>query len=70
MPQLITYGLATYSNDQRFQIFHEPPNDWKLQIQFPKLSDEGVYECQVATSEANIFKRIRLSVVGKENLHY
>ena len=65
-PHLLTYGLATYSNDARFQIIHEQPNDWKLQIQFPQKSDEGVYECLVSSSPP-IRRRIQLRVVGESS---
>jgi len=63
-PHLLTFGLNTYSSDGRFQVYHEPPNDWKLQIQFPSEDDEGLYECQVA-SNPPLLRRIRLSVVGE-----
>lgn len=63
-PHLLTFGLTTYSSDSRFQIFHEQPNDWKLQIQFPQLSDEGIYECLVS-SNPPLVRRTRLSVIGE-----
>ena len=47
-----------------FQIFHEQPNDWKLQIQFPNLDDSGVYECLVSTNPP-LVRRTRLTVIGK-----
>jgi len=49
-PHLLTYGRQTYSSDARFQIIYEKPNNWKLQIQFTKQSDVGLYECQVSTN--------------------
>jgi len=64
-PHLLTFGLTTYSNDARIQIFHEQPNDWKLQIQFPRLDDEGVYECLVSANPP-LVKRVRLVVVVPE----
>ena len=63
-PHLLTFGLTTYSTDSRFQIFHEQPNDWKLQIQFPQLSDQGIYECLVS-SNPPLVRRTRLTVIGK-----
>ncbi len=63
-PHLLTFGLTTYSSDARFQIFHEQPNDWKLQIQFPNLDDSGVYECLVSTNPP-LVRRTRLTVIGK-----
>ena len=47
------------------QVFHEQPNDWKLQIQYPtREEDEGLYECMVS-SNPPILKRTWLSVVGE-----
>ena len=64
-PHLLTFGLTTYSNDARIQVFHEQPNDWKLQIQYPtRETDEGLYECMVS-SNPPILKRTRLTVVGE-----
>ena len=65
VPHLLTYGMTTYSNDARYQVYHEQPNDWKLQVQFPQLSDQGIYECMVPASPAPIYRRTRLTVVGE-----
>ncbi|XP_023332483.1 cell adhesion molecule 4 [Eurytemora carolleeae] len=51
-PYLLTYGRLIYSSDARYQIFHEAGHDWKLQIQFTRLSDEGLYECRVSSKTA------------------
>ncbi|XP_040566029.1 zwei Ig domain protein zig-8 [Lepeophtheirus salmonis] len=65
IPHLLTFGMATYSHDSRFQIFYEKPNDWKLQIQFPRIEDEGIYECQVSKNPP-LVQRTRLRVVVPE----
>ncbi|CAL1269468.1 unnamed protein product [Larinioides sclopetarius] len=47
---LLTVGLYTYTSDTRFQtIYNEYATDWTLQIRYPQLSDEGLYECQVSS---------------------
>ncbi|XP_054719809.1 zwei Ig domain protein zig-8-like [Uloborus diversus] len=47
---LLTVGLYTYTSDSRFQtIYNEYATDWTLQIRYPQLSDEGLYECQVSS---------------------
>ena len=62
---LLTFGQSTYSNDARFQIYHdEASNDWRLQIQFPRMEDEGIYECLVST-DPPLTRRFRLFVIGK-----
>lgn len=63
---LLTFGQSTYSNDARFQIYHdEASNDWRLQIQFPQMEDEGIYECLVST-DPPLVRRFRLFVIAPE----
>jgi hypothetical protein len=64
--QMMQYVLPLLLNFS-FQIFHEQPNDWKLQIQFPNLDDSGVYECLVSTNPP-LVRRTRLTVIGKNDL--
>lgn len=47
---LLTVGKDTYTSDTRFQsVYMQISNDWVLQIKFPQVSDEGLYECQVSS---------------------
>ncbi|XP_054712219.1 zwei Ig domain protein zig-8-like [Uloborus diversus] len=47
---LLTVGKYTYTSDTRFQsVFMHISNDWALQIKYPQVSDEGLYECQVSS---------------------
>jgi len=45
---ILTSGLFTYTNDERFQVVHtEGGDDWNLQIKYVQKRDNGTYECQV-----------------------
>ncbi|KFM63060.1 Hemicentin-2, partial [Stegodyphus mimosarum] len=47
---LLTVGKYTYTSDTRFQsVYVGISNDWALQIKYPQVSDEGLYECQVSS---------------------
>ncbi|KAG8212764.1 hypothetical protein J437_LFUL019722 [Ladona fulva] len=44
---ILTSGLFTYTNDERFQVIHaEGSDDWTLQIKYVQKRDNGTYECQ------------------------
>jgi hypothetical protein len=46
---ILTSGMFTYTNDERFQVLHsEGSDDWTLQIKFVQKRDNGTYECQVS----------------------
>ena len=47
------------------QIFHEGGHDWKLQIQYTRQQDEGLYECRVSSRVPLVFYTF-LHVVGKQ----
>ncbi|KAG8232736.1 hypothetical protein J437_LFUL013097, partial [Ladona fulva] len=64
-PQLITFGLHTYSSDSRYSLNYQLPNDWKLQIKFANKRDEGHYECQVSSHPPRIFHVFLIVVVPK-----
>ncbi|KAI4483716.1 hypothetical protein M0804_007976 [Polistes exclamans] len=62
---ILTVGILTYTNDQRFQSLHSDGSDeWTLKISSPQVRDSGTYECQVST-EPKISQAFNLSVVGK-----
>ncbi|CAH1982895.1 unnamed protein product, partial [Acanthoscelides obtectus] len=62
---ILTVGILTYTNDQRFQSLHTDGSDeWTLKVTSPQIRDSGVYECQVST-EPKISQAYKLSVVGK-----
>ncbi|KAJ8943978.1 hypothetical protein NQ318_013559 [Aromia moschata] len=60
---ILTVGILTYTNDQRFQSLHTDGSDeWTLKVASPQTRDSGVYECQVST-EPKISQAYKLSVV-------
>ena len=45
---ILTIGIMTYTNDQRFQSEHvDGSNVWTLKVLSPQPRDNGIYECQV-----------------------
>ncbi|XP_056646510.1 hemicentin-2-like isoform X1 [Diorhabda sublineata] len=52
---ILSSGVFTYTNDERFQILHaEGSDDWTLQIKYVQKRDNGTYECQIVVPEATI----------------
>jgi hypothetical protein len=48
---ILTSGMFTYTNDERFQVLHsEGSDDWTLQIKYVQKRDNGTYECQVSVT--------------------
>lgn len=65
---ILTVGILTYTNDQRFQALHTDGSDeWTLKVTSPQSRDSGVYECQVST-EPKISQAFLLNVVGTYNI--
>ncbi|XP_063991216.1 hemicentin-2-like isoform X2 [Diachasmimorpha longicaudata] len=66
---ILTVGILTYTNDQRFQAMHSDGSDeWTLKVTSPQVRDSGTYECQVST-EPKISQAYKLSVVGNAELY-
>ncbi|XP_063584952.1 obscurin-like isoform X1 [Penaeus indicus] len=61
--KLLTWGLHTYSNDARYSLNFEHPNNWKLQIKYTQRRDQGSYECQVSTHPPKVLY-VRLNIVA------
>ncbi|XP_066998467.2 lachesin isoform X2 [Anabrus simplex] len=61
---ILTSGLFTYTNDERFQVVHTTGGeDWTLQIKYVQKRDNGTYECQVAAGAGTISHYFNLHVV-------
>ena len=62
-------GKVRYTQDTRFTPLHEEGNDvWALKIQETRMSDSGLYECQVSYHddvEKKLKMPVRLIVLGK-----
>lgn len=64
---ILSSGMLTYTNDERFQILHpEGSDDWTLQIKYVQKRDNGTYECQVSTSLGLISHFVNLQIVVPE----
>lgn len=62
---ILTIGIMTYTNDQRFLARHiDNSDEWVLKIVSVQPRDAGVYECQVST-EPKISLAYKLMVVSK-----
>ena len=61
-------GKVRYTQDTRFTPLHEEGNDvWALKIQETRMSDSGLYECQVSYHddvEKKLKMPVRLIVLG------
>lgn len=64
----MSIGDTVYTSDDRVLVNHrEDSSDWVLQFKFARERDEGVYECQVTTSNGEVKSRsVHLDVVTPE----
>lgn len=57
----------TVIEDKRIQVAHiEFKNQWDLMIKDVKPEDDGVYECQISTTDRTVRRIITLNVVGRK----
>ncbi|KAG8249894.1 hypothetical protein J6590_009016 [Homalodisca vitripennis] len=64
---ILTSGMFTYTNDERFQVLHgEGSDDWTLQIKYVQKRDNGTYECQVSTGTGIMSHFVNLHIVVPE----
>lgn len=47
--QLLTVGPALYAGDNRIAVKFQYPNNWRLSMNPVKISDAGLYMCQIST---------------------
>ncbi|XP_077294202.1 transmembrane and immunoglobulin domain-containing protein 1-like [Arctopsyche grandis] len=64
---ILSSGMLTFTNDERFQILHgESSDDWTLQIKYVQKRDNGTYECQVSTGAGLLSHYVNLNIVVPE----
>ncbi|XP_044747062.1 lachesin isoform X2 [Coccinella septempunctata] len=64
---ILSSGVFTYTNDERFQILHsEGSDDWTLQIKYVQKRDNGTYECQISSNSGLISHFVNLQIVIPE----
>ncbi|RZF46969.1 hypothetical protein LSTR_LSTR015482 [Laodelphax striatellus] len=67
---ILTSGVLTYTNDERFQVVHEDnSDDWNLQIKYVQKRDNGTYECQDGNLSPSLFVLVMDEVQYVENGH-
>ncbi|CAG5134035.1 unnamed protein product, partial [Candidula unifasciata] len=66
-PNPLTVGRESFHNNDRFQVEHETgEGTWNLVIHQARLSDAGVYECQVSSKLRHLRQHVLLTVKEKE----
>ncbi|XP_015790819.1 uncharacterized protein LOC107367607 [Tetranychus urticae] len=61
---ILTSGRDTYTSDSRFRSINLPnSNEWTLEIRDTRLSDSGIYECQLST-DPKMSTSVYLSVIA------
>ncbi|XP_071542786.1 lachesin-like isoform X2 [Panulirus ornatus] len=64
---VLTSGVLTYTNDERFSITHrDGADDWTLSIKYLQARDNGTYECQISTGTGIVSQFVNLNVIVPE----
>uniref|UniRef100_A0A6A7G0D1 Neural cell adhesion molecule 1-like isoform X2 n=1 Tax=Hirondellea gigas TaxID=1518452 RepID=A0A6A7G0D1_9CRUS len=64
---VLTSGLQTFTNDERFTVTHKDgADDWTLNIKFLQKRDNGTYECQISTASGIVSQFVHLHVIVPE----
>ncbi|XP_066952960.1 lachesin-like isoform X2 [Macrobrachium rosenbergii] len=64
---VLTSGVFTYTNDERFTITHrDGADDWTLSIKYLQARDNGTYECQISTGTGIVSQFVNLNVIVPE----
>ncbi|XP_069994709.1 limbic system-associated membrane protein isoform X1 [Penaeus vannamei] len=64
---VLTSGVFTYTNDERFSITHrDGADDWTLSIRYLQARDNGTYECQISTGTGIVSQFVNLNVIVPE----
>ncbi len=62
----LTVGSEAFFNTDRIEVDHKPElNMWNLVIHRVKLTDAGVYECQVSSKLRHLRHNVLLTVRGQ-----
>ncbi|CAG5101180.1 Protein of unknown function [Cotesia congregata] len=63
--RLLTVGNVQYSADERISLKFQYPDNWRLQITYATLRDNGLYKCQVEIdSSHSLVKRYNVIITG------
>uniref|UniRef100_A0A0B6ZWH3 Ig-like domain-containing protein n=1 Tax=Arion vulgaris TaxID=1028688 RepID=A0A0B6ZWH3_9EUPU len=68
-PNPLTIGRRTFVDDERISVEHVPLGpDWHLIIKQVRLDDDGVYECQISSTDRDLRRYVFLTVKQSDNV--
>ena len=66
---ILTSDRHVFTADSRFELTGRDPSDWSLKVKNIRLSDAGIYECQVNT-DPKMNRKVNLQVGKQSKLKY